>query len=173
MITKETKNRFKLWLNQCLSFEDFKKKYDKMIGVMNPKYLKPLDNWEQDERGLIVGSNWQITYAGDSVEPEVILNLQTGGLRYKLKLINRKLGEMGTRLTPPDPTRLDFDSVAVLEIENLKTHQQLINEVIVMRSKENNKLIFRELVGTGYQYKQRNVQVKELATEHATALLER
>ena len=173
MITKETKNRFKLWLNACLSFEDFKKRYDMMIGDMNPEYLKSLDDWEQDERSIIVGSNWQITYAGDSVEPVAILNLKKSGLSYTLKLINRQLGEMGTRLTPPDPTRLDFDSVAVLEIENLNTHQKVLDEVIVMRSREKNKLVFRELVGTEYQYKQRNVQVKELTSQHATALLER
>ena len=61
--------------------------------------------------------------------------------------------------------------MAVLETIKLSTNQRIISEVIAMRTREEYKLVFRELVGANNNYKQRNIQTKTLTDEQVCALL--
>ena len=174
-MTKDLKNKFKLWLDTCLTFEDFRKRYEKMVSTMTPECAEKFNNLEEmdttvnTEKGPV--HHWLMIHGQDDYEPEISLFVITNARKYYFRLTNRELGDMGARLTSPNPTRLDFDGVSVLEIEDLATKKKSLNEVIIMRTRDAHKLIYRELVGEGRQYQQRNTQNKTLSDEQVDALL--
>jgi len=175
MITKDLRNKFKAWLDTCLTIDEFGKRYNKMIGEMTPECVERFNNFEEmdttvnTEKGPV--HHWSMIHGQDDYEPEMSLYVITNARKYYLRLVNRELGDMGARLTPPNPTRPDFDGVAVLEIEDIKTKKKSLNEVIIMRTRDAHKLIYRELVGDGHVYQQRNTQATALTDEQVDTLL--
>ena len=168
-------NKFKLWLEACLEFDNFSKRYVKMMSETPTHCVeKFIDYEETNEQCNIDGKvtySEVIIYDEDGCEPELMLVTQNGDIRYRLRLIDIELGDMEARITPPNPNGLDFDGVAVLETIKLSTNQRIISEVIAMRTREEYKLVFRELVGANNNYKQRNIQTKTLTDEQVCALL--
>jgi len=175
MITTEDKNKFKVWLNACLEFEDFRKRYVKMMSETPLNCVKNFIDFEETNEhcnldGKATYSEVNI-YDEDGCEPELMLITQNDDIRYRLRIVNIELGDMEARITPPDPSGLDFDGVAVLEAIKLSTNERHISEVIAMRTRQECKLVFRELVGKEQKFNQRNVQTQTLTDEQVSALL--
>ena len=174
-MTEELKQRFDLWLNACLTIDGFKKKYNKMLSEMRPVNVEKLKNFEEINESKTKNGQYYYNHLRfvdyDGYDEKLIMTLKRSNISYILRLINRDLSDVPVRVVPPASDRIDHDWVAVLEVENEQTKQHAFNEVFVMQTRQDYRLVFRELIYNGCNYEPRGTQVQVLTDEQVNALL--
>lgn len=140
-MTEQLKKKYLNILNLALGFERFKNIYNKIENNFTPTNKEKLQNleevyYEYENKGK---DQWQIIQTG---EKEVSISLKKFDTSYRLALFNLPEIMPKNILDVTNKATLDENSIAFIEVHNVKKGVNYFVEIVV--AKENDKTFLVE-----------------------------